>query len=218
MFKGKLALITGIFICVVLVGGAGLYVYRDIISRDRTGKGLDVVTGNDATSTVAVGPSVPASKLSGPIVVTAKLSPEDASEAKDIILKIRNSLAAAPDQLTAEVRNEWVQLGVYYKLIGDYRGAEEVWRYVAARFSNDAVAFNNLADLYLSELHDNTKAEYYYLQAIEKEISNYNYYYNAYAFYRFVLKDDLRAKGILERVAATLPSYAAEAKKLMASF
>jgi len=218
MLKGKLALIAGIFILVVLGGGVGFYLYRDAVSRPGGEKKTDVPTSGEATSTVALAPSIPAPKLSGPLVVTAKLSPEDAAKAKDIILKTRESLIAAGDQLTAEVRDEWVQLGVYYKLIGDYRGAEEVWQYVTARFSNDAVAFNNLANLYLSELPDNTKAGYNYLQAIEKEPSNYNYYYNAYAFFRFVMKDTVQAKNILRSAAATLPAYAAEAQRLIESF
>lgn len=45
----------------------------------------------------------------------------------------------------------WLRLGTLHKIGGDYSGAETIWLYVSKAWPADYIAFNNLANLYLSE-------------------------------------------------------------------
>ena len=53
----------------------------------------------------------------------------------------------------------WLVLGVYRKMIGDYESAKEVWEYASAIRPQNSVSFNNLGELYAYYLKDNAKAE-----------------------------------------------------------
>ena len=51
----------------------------------------------------------------------------------------------------------WLVLGVYRKIIGDYEGAKEVWEYAGAVRPQNSVSFNNLGELYAYYLKNNKK-------------------------------------------------------------
>jgi tetratricopeptide (TPR) repeat protein len=53
----------------------------------------------------------------------------------------------------------WVNLGVLRKIGGDYQGAAEAWRYVAAIYPNSTVPLDNLAGLYMDFIKNYPKAE-----------------------------------------------------------
>ena len=62
----------------------------------------------------------------------------------------------------------WLQLGIIYKIAGDYSGAITTWTYVAkaSGIPNNAVAYGNLGDLYLNFTHDYAKATTSYKSAL----------------------------------------------------
>ena len=152
-------------------------------------------------------PPLPAT-LARAITVSAKLPEEQEKKAREGIHEMVDALKKQPN-----LYSHWLELGILRKFIGDYQGAEEIWKYTTLTWPNEAVSFSNLANLYKSELSDLTKAEQYTLLAIEKAPYLFNYYYDAYELYRFVLKDDAKARDILlkgkERNPGDAESYTA---------
>lgn len=112
--------------------------------------------------------------------------------------------------------HEWLDLALQRKLIGDYDAAKEIWVYITQTWADDATAYNNLANLYVMVYHDNTRAEMYLLRAIEKEPTQILFYENAYSFYRFIKKDLVKARQVLEDGLKKNPSQAAAFRKLLA--
>lgn len=76
---------------------------------------------------------------------------------------ISAQIKAAPNRVDL-----WLQLGVLYKIGGDYAGAAAAWTYVAqaAPASIAAVAYGNLGDLYLNFTREYQKAEVSYKAAL----------------------------------------------------
>lgn len=149
--------------------------------------------------------------LDWPVKVVTKLPDAVATNA---IKRIR--------ELTDELRNNkdlyssWLELASNRKLIGDYTAAEEIWIYVTQNWSDDPIAYSNLADLYLMVHHDNERAETYLLRAIKRDPGQVMFYENAYSFYRFVKKNLPQAQGILEEGIGKNPRNAEGLKQLLA--
>lgn len=55
--------------------------------------------------------------------------------------------------------NEWMQVGILKKTIGDFEGARDAWEFVGVLWPDGAVSFANLGELYWRYLHDYPKAE-----------------------------------------------------------
>ncbi len=95
----------------------------------------------------------------------------------------------------------WLQLGLLYKAIGDFEGAAEAWEFATLIRPNDAVAFHNLGDLYWLNLPDFPKAEKYLLKAIEIN-PHPMFYQKLHELYRYSYKekadlaDDILKEGI----------------------
>ncbi len=151
-------------------------------------------TGSGVTvSSVVVIPK-PIPDLSRPVTFSATSSVS--TEAQAVINKnvsvLQTSLKKDPTNI-----GEWLQLGVYQKIAGDYTGAISSWVYASRLSPQDYISQGNLADLYAYYLHNNTEAEVYYKKSIVNG-SNQAYLYVQYAtFARDVLKDMARAKAIV---------------------
>jgi len=151
--------------------------------------------------------------LDRPIAITANLSLKDAVEAKKVLNQTIKSLKQYPD-----VYEDWIQLGLYRKLIGDYEGAREAWEYAAKIRPTIGVAFHNLGNLYASELKDIEKAEQYYLKAIENEPVHIQWYVAAYEYYRFLAHDNAKARAILRKGIEINPDQQAVLAQMLATF
>lgn len=83
----------------------------------------------------------------------------------------------------------WIDIGLYKKVLGDYKGAENAWRNSVSLAANPGLAYGNLANLYFYNLKEFDKAEEYYLKAIEITPSAYTYREGLSDLYRYELKD-----------------------------
>lgn len=149
--------------------------------------------------------------LTKPVVVSATLTEESRANAIKKIGELRADLTKQDD-----LYSSWLDLALQMKLVGEYREAETIWQYVIVRWPGEAVAFGNLANLYLYELQDAAKAEGYFLKAINAQPSLGEAYYQAYDFYRLVKKDRARAREILEQGIAVNPENRAMLEPFLA--
>ena len=146
----------------------------------------------------------PGTKPAYPSYDRALTFPADYSaEARRIMTdKINATIAALkkdPNQY-----NEWVNLGIFRNSIDDWEGARQVWEFLTIRSPSQPAPFANLANLYAFSLKDPARAEMNLKLAIEKGPKEASTYRFGYEFYRFVQKDDIAAKEVLNKgIAAT---------------
>lgn len=156
--------------------------------------------------------SIAKPKLTAPATYSASLD----AAAKANIGKAITDLLTKVTANTA-TNADWVALGAYYKMAGDYKQAESTWKYVTARWPSDRVAHGNLGDLYAYYLKDNAKAltELKAALALDKTIiSNYR---NLFDFYTNVMKDTASARAILNEGIKLNPSTSGDLKVLLES-
>lgn len=101
--------------------------------------------------------------------------------------------------------NNWLDLGLYQKMAGDYNGAIITWKYVGNVANKDYVSFGNLGNLYGYYLHDNGMAEMYYKKAIENGPTQSYLYVQLAMFYVDVFKDMSKAQAILDQGLKKIP-------------
>jgi tetratricopeptide (TPR) repeat protein len=77
----------------------------------------------------------------------------DASVGADVRAAVAVQLADIKSILDKNPKDidAWLRLGTLHKIGGDYAGAETMWLYVSKAWPADYIAFNNLADLYLTQ-------------------------------------------------------------------
>ena len=154
--------------------------------------------------------NVPLPALNKEIKITADMSEDTKRIATAKIQDLSSQLKKDSDNL-----ENWLVLGVYRKMIGDYEGAREVWEYAGAIRPQNSISFNNLGELYAYYLKDNAKAEENYKKAIENDSSAIYIYRNFFDFYRYFAKDTAKARAILEQGIATNPSTSSDLKNLL---
>lgn len=124
------------------------------------------------------------------------------SEIKKVIELIRGNY---------DFRDGWINLGIYREKIKDYEGAAEAWKYASAIRPFDPVPLINLGDLYGYYVHDNKKAELYFLKAIEVQPKEAYAYYRAYEFYADI-SEITKAKDILKEGIVADPAGSGDLK------
>jgi len=230
-----------LFIIFVLIvcGGLGFYFYQKL--SPKTQNGVTVGQSNSSSSqkagnTVNIGGvtiqgegdmkgvkiepvaitnnkpavNVPLPDLNKEIKITADISEDAKRIATTKIQDLSNQLKKNSDNL-----ENWLVLGVYRKMIGDYEGAREVWEYASVIRPQNSTSFNNLGELYAYYLKDNAKAEKNYKKAIENDPSAIYIYRNFFDFYRYFAKDTAKARAILEQGIAANPSISSDLKNLL---
>ena len=203
---GKIIIAALILFFMIL--GAGLYRLQDLNYK----KAADILA-QQAVAPVGAAPKFPAPDLDRPINITAKLSEESAGKAREYIIASENALKADPD-----IYEDWLNLALYRKLIGDYEAAREIWEYLTKIRPFAAVSYHNLGNLYAYELNEPDKAEPYYLKAIELEPSGIQWYLSAADYYRYFKKDITKAKDILRQGIAANPGIAEPLAQTLNSF
>ncbi|NOY35627.1 MAG: hypothetical protein GXP44_01755 [bacterium] len=144
--------------------------------------------------------SVEALDLDRPIAIPGDMAPKAAKLVTEKINKLVSDLKANPDSM-----DSLLALGIYRKMIKDYEGAAEAWEYAGKIYPKNPTPFNNLGDLYAHFLKDKKKAEKNFLKAIENGPDELYIYRSTYEFYRFVMKDDAKAKEILREALKVKP-------------
>jgi len=166
----------------LLTAGVGYYIRRDV----------NDVNKNKIQSLSREGPSF-AEMLDRPVNITVDMPLEAQEIAREKIEKLTTELRQNPNLF-----DNWLSLGIYRKIIGDYEGAAECWKYAATLNPKSPIPYNNLGDLYAYFLKDTKKAEENFLKAIENDPSAVYVYRSLYEFYKYILKDDIKARQILE--------------------
>ena len=154
--------------------------------------------------------NVPLPDLNKEIKITADMSEDAKRIATTKIQDLSSQLKKDSDNL-----ENWLVLGVYRKMIGDYESAKEVWEYAGAIRPQNSISFNNLGELYAYYLKDNAKAEENYKKAIKNDPSAIYIYRNFFDFYRYFAKDTAKARAILEKGIAANPSTSSDLKNLL---
>ncbi len=181
---------------ILVAGFGGWYIYRDL----KSSKSAEVVpppTVANTSDSIGISPEEIKKQmpdLDKEIIIKADITEDTKNTAITKIKEITAVLKQDYDQ-----REEWLNLGIWRKTIGDYEGAKEVWEFVTLIRPNDPVAFHNLGDLYSLHLIDFSKAEKYYLIAVEKDPKTSFYYAKLYEFYRYFVKKSDLAIAILEK-------------------
>lgn len=215
-------------ITIIIVIATGLYIYQDV-NKSRSvgdltnGTQIEKGTPENATTTVTTngGTVELVENISAPLpqpvpkfgrTMPANTLPVDAQAI------ITANIAKYSTELTKDPRNveNWIMLGVQYKIAGDYEGAVEAWTYATKLAPQSSIAFRNMGDTYAFYLHDNVKAEENLLKAIKNSPEQIEYYFKAVDFYSQIMKDPAKARAIVEQGIKSNPA-STELKSLLAS-
>lgn len=153
-------------------------------------KDLPAQAGGDANKEAT---GIPAPSLDRPIVYPAGMPAQIKKDNKSKISVIIDALKSDPSSF-----NNWIDLGLYRKLLEDYEGARQAWEYASLLRPQSPASFSNLGILYGYYLKDAPKAEKSFLKAIENDPKDINLYFQTYDFYKDVMKDLAKAKAIIE--------------------
>ncbi|MDP2676134.1 MAG: hypothetical protein Q8O83_00395 [bacterium] len=202
------------FLVLFLFGGVMFLYNANSPSSTEDGKnenkdnGIDaVVVPADVSNSID---SVPIPDLDRPVVIPEGMNSESATQAKQKIAELIDTLKS-----DSALVDHWLELGTYRKLIEDYKGAEEIWSYVAFIQPDDARVFNNLSNLYIYHFHDNQKGEEYILKAIEKAPTNPQYYAAAVELYVDILGDKASARELLQGAITNHPTISAVLQSML---
>ena len=199
--------IVGIIIASLIVFAVGYYIYRDV-----TGPAIDTGDTN-ATSTTST-PTSTVQNIPPKPVVSAPLLPKAPTIDRPILFtdstpkEMQESMRKEIGNIALSLKtdgtnfNNWMDLGLLRHTIGDYEGAREAWEYASALRPKNSISFSNLGNVYGYYLKDAAKAEKNLLQAIANDTKLVYLYMQTYDFYRDVLKDSVKAKGIIEKGVA----------------
>ena len=145
----------------------------------------------------------PIPDLNRPVVSTdsVTVSAETIVRATEKILSLQTQLKKNPADFPA-----WLDLAMYQKMAGDYQGSIISWTYAGILAPSNSVSFGNLGNLYAYYLHDKTKAEIYYKQAISKDPTQAYLYGQLAEVYRDILNDITKAKIIIDQGLFKLPN------------
>jgi len=154
------------------IGGDGKYTIE-----------LVPVTGGDVR--------IPA--LRRPIVFSAAFS----EEARVLMQKKIDASIAALEK-DPRIFDEWMNLAILRKTVDDYEGARQVWEFLTVTNPEQASPYANLASLYAFDLKDPARAEQNFTAALKIWTKDVSVWRNAYEFYRYVRKDDAKAKETLQ--------------------
>ena len=153
------------------------------------------VEGN-AVPTITVVPvedSLPMPNLEGPVVTPTAMDTQTGQRIVNHIKNLTVLLRADPSSY-----NTWNDLGIYRKMLNDYKGAEEIWVYLIDAVPTVATAHINLGNLYAYYIRDNKKAEVHFLKAVELAPRWTEGYIRLVDFYVTVLADETKAIKFLE--------------------
>ena len=118
------------------------------------------------------------------------------AEAKAITQKLISDLQVSLDKDKRDIK-AWIELGNQYHLVRDYEGARLCWEYALALNPNAYLALANLGTLYMGDIKNYKLSESYLRRAITADSTQIPAYRSLYELYRYALKDDVKARAIL---------------------
>ena len=113
----------------------------------------------------------------------------------------------------------WINVGILKKRLGDKLGAEKAWLNAIDYNSDRALAYGNLADLYLFSLQKYDKAEEHYLKALEIDPNYLSYYIGLVSLYRYNMTEKANLiEGIMTNGAEINPAEAVNYYMYLANY
>jgi tetratricopeptide (TPR) repeat protein len=104
------------------------------------------------------------------------------------VTKLKETLTKEPANLEA-----WLDLAIYYRMVGDHEGAIEIWEYLRTMYPQDSISRHNLGEYYFHTVKDYEKAEIYYEESIAVSPGLESNYTDMYEMYKYVYKQDTTA-------------------------
>lgn len=200
----------------LLVIGVGVFIFKvqrseapqESAHATSTGVGVFDTEGNpvritpipSATSTAPL-PTPP--DMGGIIEFPSFLTPEQRADLTQKIAIARAAVLKDPTDVAS-----WISLGAYFKVLENYEKTIAAWVYATKVAPADPVAYGNLGFLYGYYLHNNLKAEEYYLKGLEVGPDQVYLFFQTAEFYRDVMKDKEKARNIIEQGIAANPQNA----------
>ncbi|MEK7180696.1 MAG: hypothetical protein AAB706_04420 [Patescibacteria group bacterium] len=142
----------------------------------------------------------PAPDMSGAIIFPKTYSKESRPAIEEKMKSLQEAVKKDPNNLS-----NWIEIGSYWKLVENYEKAEAAWLYGTKIDPTNFVIYGNLGFLFGYYVHDNVKAEQYYLKAIEVGGDQEYLYFQTAEFYRDVMKNMSKARTIVDRGILTNP-------------
>ncbi|MBI5003900.1 tetratricopeptide repeat protein [Candidatus Kaiserbacteria bacterium] len=100
----------------------------------------------------------------------------------------RAALKANPGNISA-----WFDLAIEYRMVADYAGAVEIWKYVSAIHPDEGISLHNLGEYYFHTAKDYPAAEEYYMRSIAVAPQLTQNYSDLADMYTYVYKQDTSA-------------------------
>lgn len=192
---------TGILLVLAVVLVAGYFIYKDVTDvSDR----IKEVQNSDVVELPKEGElpkGVEMPDLDKKLTFDSYLNENTIAILKPKIEDIRTKLKETPTNFRL-----WMDLAANYKVAGDYKSAEEAWYYAHLMIPDNSVVMGNLANLYAYYIKDNTKAEEYFIKAINAPGALPYLYYQTADFYVDIMKDNAKALEIAEQGLKKMPN------------
>lgn len=146
--------------------------------------------------------NVPVPDLNRKVVFGGTTSFDEATKKliTDKIIELQSSLKRDSKNLAG-----WLDLGLYQKMAGDYKGAVLSWKYVSEVSSSDFISLGNLGDMYAYYLNDKNLSETYYKRAIKNDPTQAYLYLQLAGVYRDIFKDRNKANAIIDEGLRKIP-------------
>ena len=170
-----------------------------------------VETTITSTSPLYLNPALKKPSLNRTIVVPDSYSAQTAKIMKEKIAGLIEALKKDPSSYV-----NWSDLAMRFKMVGDYRTAEEIWLYLSQAAPRVSDAFINLGDLYAYYFHDNVRAEPMFLKAVAVAPRSLESYNRLVDFYVTVLNDKTAAVKFLKDSVAKYPDMELTLQPLIA--
>ena len=135
------------------------------------------------------------------LVFPSNNPPEINKKYETDINKTISELKKNPDSF-----DNWTSLGSFRKMIGDYDGTIEAWKNAEILQPNNPLTESNLGNLLGYYMKDPVNAEKHYLKSVELGPKDGFWYYQTFLFYKEVMKDDVKAKNIIEKGVKNCPN------------
>ena len=224
----KLKSIFAIVIALFLAGGAGYYIWNDLRDNEYpesdSEKSENIESGicaidadepcdDEETNNDSDVEEIPVPDLDRPVEFKSDVPNVIKIDTLGKISAVSESLKQNSDSL-----DNWINLGLLRKSIGDYEGARDAWEYASAIRPKNSLSFGNLGFLYGYYLNNNEKAEKNFMRAIENDSKLVYLYYQSFEFYRDKMKDDTKAKEIIKKGIAEIPANSKDFQTLLDNY
>jgi len=217
--KNKIVIIVAALVLLAI----GYYGYQEFFTNPVVPEVSPVnnTNENNSTSTIEIAPNVTAEVENVPTNSTSPLYLNPSLEKPSL-----NRTFVVPDSYPAQAAKlmtekiaglisdlkkdsssyeNWSDLAMRFKMIGDYKSAEEIWVYLSKAAPKAPDAFINLGDLYTYYLHDNAKAEPMFLKAVADAPRSVEGYRRIVDFYVTARNDKASAMKFLKNSIGKYP-------------